>query len=470
MNRREFIKTGSAGAFFIAAGGRAWGAGSALNRIRLCIVGCSRTKFDPSTGRCVMHPQGNYGRGYKVMMAALEVPGCEIAAVCDVDRTATAYAASEVKRVTGVEPKQYADMRDAFADPDVDAVVVATPDHWHVTAGIWAMRAKKALYLEKPIGIAPGEAKVLAKVQRETGMIFQLGTQRRSSIGAQEAVGAIRSGKYGKARWAKAWCLSDRPPVNRCKPMAVPEELGSRGWELWQGPAPRTAAFRGELVHYNWRFFRGYGTGDLPNNGLHFVDVARWALGAGWATEIYAGGGKLFYPGESFEFEDTQMLNVKFADGTFLTWEGSSHTAAKPFSGDATGALVYLEDAVVAFRLNGDAELWDRTGKKMLHTWSSNEMTAEQAAAGVNANAGRSKNNFLHARKFVECVRQGDHRTAAPIDEAIKSDLLPIAGNVSLLTHEAVRINPETGDLADPNCAAAKFWMPRYEPGWELKA
>ena len=421
MNRRDFISAG-AGAFFVAAAGRALGADAPSNRIRLCIVGCSRTKLDPTVGRNLMHPKGNRGRGYQVMVAALKVPGVEIAAVCDVDAAATAYAASEVKRIAGYEPKQYRDMREAFADPGVDAVVVATPDHWHVLAGVWALKAGKALYLEKPIGITPGEAKVLAKVQRETKRIFQLGTQRRSSYSSQQAVAA---------------------------------------------PAPREKAFRGELVHYQWRFFRGYGTGDLPNNGLHFVDIARWALGAGWATRVYAGGGKLFYPGEGFEYEDTQMLNVNFADGTFLTWEGCSHSGAKPFMDQGTGCLVYLDDALVNFGPGGGTALFDRKGKTLIQQWSANDMSPEQIAGGVNASAGGGKNDAVHVAKFVECVRNNDPNTAMPIDEALKSDLLPICGNVSLLTGEAVQINPQTGELADPTCAAAKYWMPRYEPGWD---
>ena len=172
MNRREFLAAGAAGAFYIAAGGRAWGADAPSGRIRLCVVGCSRTSFDPKTLRHTFNPKGNRGRGYQVMVGALKVPGVEIAAVCDVDRIATEYAASEVKRIAGYEPKQYKDMREAFADPGIDGVIVATPDHWHVTAGIWALKAKKALYLEKPIGITPGEAKVLARAQREGWQII----------------------------------------------------------------------------------------------------------------------------------------------------------------------------------------------------------------------------------------------------------------------------------------------------------
>ena len=94
-------------------------------------------------------------------------------------------------------------------------------------------------------------------------------------------------------------------------------------------------------------------------------------------------------------------------------------------------------------------------------------MSPEQIAGGVNASAGGGKNDAVHVAKFVECVRTNDLNTAMPIDEALKSDLLPICGNVSLLTGDAVHINPQTGELANPNCAAAKYWMPQYEPGWD---
>jgi len=200
------------------------------------------------------------------------------------------------------------------------------------------------------------------------------------------------------------------------------------------------------------------------------VDIARWALGAGWATRVYAGGGKLFYPGEGFEYEDTQMLNVNFADGTFLTWEGCSHSGAKPFMDQGTGCLVYLDDALVNFGPGGGTALFDRKGKKVIQQWSANDMSPEQIAGGVNASAGGGKNDAVHVAKFVECVRNNDPNTAMPIDEALKSDLLPICGNVSLLTGDVVHINPQTGELADPTCAAAKYWMPRYEPGWDPRA
>ena len=163
MNRRNFLKT-SGGAFFIAAAGKALGAGAPSNRIRLCVMGCSRTAFDGT--RYSMNPKGARGRGYQVMCRVCEMKDAEIAAVCDVDAAARAYAAGEVKRIGGNEPKQFNDIRDVLKDPDIDGVIVATPDHWHVLAGIWTMRAGKALYLEKPIGVTAGEAKVGSSAPR----------------------------------------------------------------------------------------------------------------------------------------------------------------------------------------------------------------------------------------------------------------------------------------------------------------
>ena len=295
MKRRDFIRSG-AGAFALAAAGRAFGVDAPSNRVRLAVIGCARTA-DHGKG-FVVDPKGFRGRGYQILCRACELAGCEVACVCDVDRAARDYAASEVKRIAGNEPKKVRDFRDVLADSSIDGVIVATPDHSHVYIGASALKAGKALYLEKPIGVTAREAEVLRAVQEKTGTVFQLGTQRRSSYATRKGVELIRSGAVGAPHWAKCWCLSDRPALRGVKPAAVPEGLD---WDLWQCCAPR-APYRSNVVHYNWRFIRGYGTGDLPNNGLHFVDIARWALGAEWPERVYAGGGHLFHAGADIGF------------------------------------------------------------------------------------------------------------------------------------------------------------------------
>ena len=200
MNRREFIGMSGAGVFSIASAGMLFGAAAPSRKLSLAVIGCARTA-NHGDG-FVVDPKGGRGRGYQLMCRFAELPDCEVSVLCDVDATALDYAASEVKRIAGRAPRKVRDFREVMADPTVDAVVVATPDHSHVFIGIAAMKAGKALYLEKPIGISAGEAETLAEVQRKTGAVFQLGTQRRSSYATQQAVAFIRSGKIGLPHWA----------------------------------------------------------------------------------------------------------------------------------------------------------------------------------------------------------------------------------------------------------------------------
>ena len=466
MNRREFIRSGAT-AFTIASAPTIFGAFTPSKKMSLAVIGCARTK-DKGNG-FVVDPQGMRGRGFQVLCRFAELPNCEVSVLCDVDSDALELAAKTVKEIAGYTPRKVKDFREVMADPTVDAVLVATPDHSHVYLGIAAMKAGKALYLEKPIGVTAGEAETLAEVQRKTGMVFQLGTQRRSSYATQKAVEAIHSGEFGKPHWAKAWCLSNRPAIRGGKPAEIPAFLGQDGWDLWQCCAPRTS-YKTGLVHYNWRFFRGYGTGDLPNNGLHFVDIARWALGAEWAERIYAGGDHLFYEGENFEFEDTHMLNVQFPDGKFLTWEGCSHTGAMPFMDKWTGCLVYCDNAVAFFGPQGESAIYDRAGKKVIHEWSAGAVDPNAQVGDQRLSDPIRGCDRAHVRKFVECVLAKDVNTAQPIDSSLKSNILTELGNVSLLTGEAVHLDPKTGKLKDPNAPAAKFWNRTYEPGWEVKA
>ena len=464
MNRRDFIKTTGAGVFSIASAKTLFGA-TPSNKISVAIVGCAKTAQHEDG--CIVDPTGWRGRGFQLMSRFIEMPSCEVSVLCDVDADALAFAAQTVKKATGKEPRKVKDFRQVLADPTIDAVVVATPDHSHVYIGCAVMKAGKALYLEKPIGVTAGEAEVLAEVQRKTGAVFQLGTQRRSSYATQQAVAVLHSGQYGKPHWAKAWCMSDRPAIRGVRPVPVPANIGEDGWDLWQCCAPR-APYRTNIVHYNWRFFKGYGTGDLPNNGLHFVDIGRWALGAEWPERIYAGGGHYFYEGEDWNWDDTHTLTVQFPEKKYLTWEGCSHSGAMPFMEKWTGCLVYCDDCLGFFGPRGESAIYDRKGKKVLQEWAANAADpASQEGDRRLSDPIRGCDN-AHVARFLKCTREKSLDTAQPIDSAVKSNLLTELGNVSMLTGDAVHINPATGKLKDPNCAAAKFWTRTYEPGWEV--
>ena len=465
MNRKGFIRTAGAGVFAIASARTLFGAVPS-GKVSVAIIGCACTSPDRS-GACVVDPKGSRGRGFQLMCRFAELSDCEVSVVCDVDSTALELAAQTVKQITGREPRKVRDFREVIADPSIDAVVVATPDHSHVYIGCAAMKAGKALYLEKPIGVTAGEAEVLAEVQRRTGAVFQLGTQRRSSYATQQAVALVHSGKYGKPHWAKSWCMSNRPALYGVKPAPVPECIGADGWDLWQCCAPR-AQYRSHIVHYNWRFFKGYGTGDLPNNGLHFVDIARWALGAEWPERVYAGGGHLFYEGEDWEWDDTHTLTVQFPDRKFLTWEGCSHSGSMPFMGKWTGCLVYCDECLAFFGPMGESAVYDRSGKQIIRQWAANEADPSAQDGDRRLSDPIRGCDKSHISRFIKCTREKCVDTAQPIDSAVKSNLLTELGNVSMQTGDAVHIDPSTGKLKDPGCSAAKFWTRQYEPGWEV--
>ena len=264
-SRRQFLGYGSAA--FIAASGRVFGAEAPSNRVRLAIVGCHEL-----------------GRGQQVMKSALRVPGVDIACVCDVDSRAMDWAAAKVFEISGVMPKKERDFRKVLEDQSIDGVILETPDHWHALGAVMAMRAGKAVYVEKPCAFCPREGEVLLETQRKTGMVLQVGSQRRSSKTYRDAIKLLHSGAIGEPRWTKCWYMAKRESIGIGRESPVPEWLD---WDLWQGPAPRTA-FRDNVVHYNWHWFRRWGTAETGNNMPHYADVARWALGVEWPESVQA--------------------------------------------------------------------------------------------------------------------------------------------------------------------------------------
>ena len=290
MDRRDFIRTG-AGAFFVTAAGSAFGAGAPSNRVRLAIVGC--------------HAKG---RGFSVMRTALKVPGVEIACVCDVDRRAREFAADYVLKATGRRPVMEKDLRKVLECGDLDGIISETPDHFHAYSAVMAMKAGKAVYVEKPCCFCPEEGQILMRVARETGAVLQVGSQRRASVTYRAAFDYLReTNAIGEMRWAKAWYLANRESIGKGRKAAVPEWLD---WDLWQGPAPRED-FRDNIVHYNWHWFRKWGTSEMGNNAPHFADVSRWALGLDEFPEsVQCAGGLQFPKGGDFEWPD--VFNASF--------------------------------------------------------------------------------------------------------------------------------------------------------------
>lgn len=444
MDRRDFIRTG-AGAFFVAAAGSAFGAGAPSNRVRLAIVGC--------------HAKG---RGFSVMKTALKVPGVEIACVCDVDRRARESAADYVLKATGRKPVMEKDLRKVLEFGDLDGIISETPDHFHAYSAVMAMRAGKAVYVEKPCCFCPEEGQILMRVARETGAVLQVGSQRRASVTYRAAFDYLReTNAIGEMRWAKAWYLANRESIGKGRKAAVPEWLD---WDLWQGPAPREE-FRDNIVHYNWHWFRKWGTSEMGNNAPHFADVSRWALGLDEFPEsVQCAGGLQFPKGGDFEWPDVFNASFKYANGKMITFEMGCHNNVKPFMDVGTGALVYGERGALFLGPSDNAIVFDEKGAA-LREWKAGGVVVG-GNTPVSTTDPTTRLDVMHMTKFVDCIRAHDAKTNADAEQGVKSSVLPLLANIALDCGETIHLDPKTGLLRSK--AGEKGWAREYEKGWEL--
>ncbi|HJQ66833.1 MAG TPA: Gfo/Idh/MocA family oxidoreductase, partial [Gemmatimonadales bacterium] len=256
MKRRRFVKTVSSATVGLI--GPRFVTGSPNEKVVVAVMGLN-------------------GRGTVLAQTFVKTPNAEVAVLCDVDSTVLAKAATAV----GVS-KTLGDFRRALDDKSIDALVIAAPDHWHAPAAILAMSAGKHVYVEKPCGHNAREGELLVDAQRRTRRVVQMGTQQRSAPRSIEVVQAIRDGLIGQPYQGRAWYANTRTTIGRGKPAPVPANLD---YDLWQGPAPRTP-YQDNVIHYNWHWFRRWGTGEINNNGTHEIDVARLTLGVDFPTRV----------------------------------------------------------------------------------------------------------------------------------------------------------------------------------------
>lgn len=440
MNRRDFIKTGT-GAFFIATAGRAFGAAAPSNRVRLAIVGCG-------------------GRGFSVLRSAMKVPGVEIVCVCDPDRRAAEKGAAYVEKETGVRPRLEKDLRKVLEDRLLDGVISETPDHVHACSAVMAMKAGKAVYVEKPCCFCPAEGQILMRVAKETGTVLQVGSQRRASRSYRSAFDWLReTGAIGEMRYAKAWYHSDRKSIGAGRKAAVPEWLD---WDLWQCCAPRED-FRDNIVPYNWHWFRKWGTSEMGNNAPHFIDAARWALGIETFPEtVQCTGGQLFPKGGDFEWPDVFNSSFRYPDGKIITFDLTCHGRSRALFDVQTGALIYGEKGSLFLGPADNAQVLDEKGK-VVREWTAGGIEKTET---ISLTDPTGRLDVAHLTKFVDCIRAKDPKTYADADAGVKSSVLPLLANIATDCGETLHVDPKTGDCLSK--AGADKWAREYEKGWEL--
>jgi predicted dehydrogenase len=285
MERRTFIIAGGALAM------RAYGAN---DRINLAVIGVG-------------------GRGTAHLGLIAKQQNANIAAVCDVNQAQTERAAAGVQKLQGHQPKQYADMRKLFDDKDIDAVTIATPNHWHALATIWALEAGKDVYCEKPASYNIYESQRMIAHARENNRIVQIGMQSRSTEHKRRAVQLLRDGAIGKLYMARGLCFKRRRSIGRTPVEPVPAGVN---WDLFLGPAAMEPYTKNHHV-YNWHWFWNTGNGDIGNQGIHEMDMARWGMGAGLPKGVESSGGKYIYDDDQ-ETPNTQIARFDYGDSEIV--------------------------------------------------------------------------------------------------------------------------------------------------------
>jgi predicted dehydrogenase len=341
-------------------------------------------------------------RGDQVHDAFLEYADQETAAVCDIKESYMDFAVKK-SRAT---PKKYLDYRKLLDDKSVDAVAIATPDHWHALQFIEACRAGKDVYVEKPLSLTVVEGRRMVEVARETRRVTQVGLQRRSSKFLQEAAQFVRGGGIGKVTFAQAWHTTNEWPdgLGRASMMVMPDF----DWDQWLGPAPAMpySAFKG---HYTFRWFFPFSGGQLTNMGVHYMDTMRWMLGKESPAAVTALGGKFAGIRDEREIPDTLQVTWDFADTLMLFTQINGNAAP----GNIRGAEMVLRGTkgTMYLGLNGCEVVPEQNASMPIPSRTPLDRETERSYPTSRRPAmeavkfeGRVS-NAPHARNFLDCVK-----------------------------------------------------------------
>ena len=433
QNRRDFLKTGAA----IAAAMQSSNVMGANDRVRVAVVGLR-------------------GRGHDHLKTYRGIEGVEVAAVCDIDENVLAQRVGDMEKMGMPKPKTYIDVRKLLEDKSIDAVSIATPNHWHSLIGIWACQAGKDAYVEKPCSHNWYEGKQLVAAVKRYNRIVQHGTQSRSSTGAIEAVNHLRDGLVGDVYLSRGLCYKWRDTIGRKPVQAIPAGVH---YDLWLGPAP-DRGFTMNRFHYNWHWFWDTGNGDIGNQGIHEMDTARWGLGVKFPTKVAAMGGHFMFNDDqqtpnvlnvAFEFDTPEgkkkMLEFEVRhwitnhEAAIGTW-GKSSLPPAGLNADAKPAAAKSNLGPVSGKPGTIGNIY--YGPKGY--LAIEEYTRYKSWLGEREEPGPSgigkENNF---ENWIQCVRSRNaSKLNAPIEEGHISATLVHLANVSYRLGRALHFNPET--------------------------
>jgi predicted dehydrogenase len=387
MHRRHFLVSAS------AAASQSWA--QAGDRVRVAVVGVG-------------------SRGSAHIREILPVANMEVAALVDPDGRRTEEAASFVYQKTGKQPKLESDMRRVFDDKNIDAVTIATTNHWHTLTAIWAMQAGKDVYVEKPVSHNVWEGTKLVEAARKYKRVAAGGTQRRWWGRFRKAIELVHGGAIGDVYQGNFLFPGSRDSIG-FKPHEEPP--GWLNWDLWLGPAPKQP-YHANLVHYNWHWFWDFGNGELGNNGIHLIDILRWGMKKRLPVRVHSTGGRFGYKDQA-QTPNTQNVTWVFDDGSSIVGQLRGLYTAEPMSWDFFGSKGHMH-----IRADGRFQIKLGRNKQL-------EPEPEYPA------------NVDHFANFADAVRARDTKLLhAEIEETALSTALCHLGNIAYRTGRDLKFDP----------------------------
>ncbi|HOO98238.1 MAG TPA: Gfo/Idh/MocA family oxidoreductase [Bacteroidales bacterium] len=441
-NRRTFVRRAAAGAAAVSLGGILPGFGAR-----------SYSRIAGSNEKISISVMGVNSRGLALARSFARQKDVDVIFISDVDSRAASKCCDTLEKLGVKRPEARPDFRKGLESRDLDALVIAAPDHWHAPAALLALKAGKHVYLEKPCSHNPAEGELLVEAVKKYEKTVQMGNQRRSFPRVIQGIEELRNGIIGRPYFAKTWYTNNRASIGKGKETPVPDWLD---YQLWQGPAPEKP-FRDNLIHYNWHWFWNWGTGEALNNGTHFVDIARWGLGVDYPVKVTSTGGRYRYD-DDWETPDTQVITMEFGNNTAMCWEGLSCNG-RPVEGSTVGVIFSGEEG--ALQINGGDEyfVYDLKGKLVKEVSSKTDIDSRNTS---DPSAGLDS---VHIRNFLDAIKTGA-QLRSDIESGHKSTLLVQLGNIAQRTGFSLDIDPADGHILK-NRKAQKLWTREYEPGWE---
>lgn len=440
-SRRDFMKKAIVGTVGLTLGSRlsaskadSYRSISGANEfMRVAIIGCN-------------------SRGASMAGTFARQKNTEVVYICDVDDIAMQKGIKSVKDVTGKETKGIKDFRMILDDKNLDAVYIATPDHWHAPASILSLKAGKHVYVEKPLSHNPREGELLVEAAEKYGHIVQIGTQRRSWPTLTQGINELKNDVIGKVYMAKTWYTNTRGPIGIGKLTSVPSNLD---YNLWQGPATRRP-YKDNLIHYNWHWFWHWGTGEALNNGTHEIDVARWGLNLDYPLKVSSSGGRYHYK-DDWETPDTQVITYE-TPGALIVWEGRSCNGS--YNDNRSRGVIFHGENGSMHTGDNSYIIFDNKNKLVREVKSDINVTE-----GLNTTSPGEELDAVHVVNFLENIRN-NRKPFADALNGHKSTLWMQLGNISQRVGHSLNIDPSNGHIkSDPE--AMKFWSRGYEKGWE---